>query len=406
MPKKLALDDLKVLELTRVITGSYPGRILANHGATVIHVESEKAPDSLMRSAHPYKDNIPGINRGAYFSKYNVDKYGITLNLTKPDALELMKRLVRWADVFVENNSPGTVMKYGLDYENVKKIKPDIIMVSTCLMGQRGVYANIRGFGAQSVAMAGYYEVTGYPDEGPVGPEGGYTDLVSHQWLVAAILASVDYRNRTGIGQYLDHSQFEAGIHFLAPMILDYTFNGRLAKLQGNRDASACPHGCYRCQGDDRWCTIAVRTDKEWEGFCRVVGEAAWTGDPRFATFLDRKRNEDALERLIEKWTVRYSPEDVMSMMQAAGVPAGIVARGEDLLHDPQLKWRSHFKYLKHQEMGYIPYDESPFRLSETPSEIRKPSPCLGEDNAYVAQEILGLSDEEFVLLMQKGVFE
>jgi len=402
---KAPLKGLKVVELTRAIVGPVTGRVLANCGATVIHVESKRAIEPL-RKMHPYKDNTPHIERSGYYSKYNVDKYGVTLNLTNPEGLSLMKKLIEWADVFAESNVPEVKVKYGLDYENVRRIKPDIIMLSSCQMGQKGPYAGFRGFGTQSAALAGFYGITGHPDKGPVGPVGSYTDLVSHQALVAAILAAVDYRRRTGKGQYLDHSQVEAGVHFLVPMILDYTFNGRLAKLQGNRSPSACPHGCYRCGGDELWCTIAVHTDDQWRAFCRVIGDPPWTKDAKFATFLGRKQHEDEMDEKVEEWTQHHSPAGVMNLMQSAGVPAGIVARGEDLVADPQLKWRQHFKTLDHPEMGAVPYDELPFRFSETFCGVRKPAPCLGEDNDYVAQEILGLSDEAYDEARQKGAFE
>ena len=246
-----------------------------------------------------------------------------------------MKKLIKWADVFIENNAPGVVAKFGLDYENVKKIKPDIIMVSSCQMGQKGVYAKFKAFGTQSAGMAGFHDITGYPPSEIVGPRRAYTDVVTPQWLVTAILASVDYRNRTGLGQYLDNSQLETGIHFLTPMLLDYTFNGRLMKPRVTGIPVLVPDGYYRCRGDDRWCSIAVRTDQEWTAFCRVIGEEVWTRDPKFATFLDRKRNEDELDHLVDVWTINYSPEEVMQLMQSAGVPAGIVATGEDLSLTP-----------------------------------------------------------------------
>ena len=402
---KRPLEGLKVVELTRAIVGPVTGRVLADCGAEVIHVESKRAIEPL-RMMHPYKDDIPHVERSGYYSKYNVDKYGVTLNLTNPDGLALMRRLIARADVFVESNVPEVKVKYGLDYENVKNLRPDIIMLSSCQMGQRGPYAKFRAFGTQSAALAGFYGITGHPDQLPVGPVGSYTDLVSHQFLVATILAAVDYRRRTGKGQYLDHSQVEAGIQFLIPMVLDYTFNGRLAKLQGNRDNAACPHGCYPCKGDDLWCTIAVYTDDQWRSFCRVIGDPAWTGEDRFATFSNRKRHEDDIDRLVGEWTIGRSPGEVMDLMQTAGVPAGIVARGEDLVADPQLKWRGHFKELEHPEMGRVPYDELPFRFSDASCSVHKAAPCLGEDNDYVAREILGLSDDEYDELKQKGALD
>lgn len=399
------LEGLKVLELTRVGVGPCAARFLGDHGATVVHVETARRPDTL-RVIYPYKDGVSGINRAAYFNKYNADKYGMTLDLTKPKGLEIMRRLVSWADVFMESNAPGVVAKYGLSYEEVKEIKPDIIMLSTCQLGQKGPFAQFKAYGVQAAAMAGFHAVTGYPDRDPVGPFGSYTDMVSPQWLIATVIAALDYRRRTGKGQYIDHSQLEAGIHCLATSILDYTMNGRIMGRVGNRESYAAPHGCYRCRGDDRWCVIAVFTDEEWAAFCGVFGSPAWAKDNKFITLLSRKENEDELDRLVEEWTVNYTPYEIMSMMQSAGVAAGMVATGDDLHRDPQLKHQHHFQVVNHTEIGPVPHDNPPFKLLKTPCEVHMAAPCLGEHTEYVCREILGMADEEFVELLQAGVFE
>jgi benzylsuccinate CoA-transferase BbsF subunit len=405
MKKPLPLEGLKIVELTRVAVGPCVGRILGDCGATVIHIETARRPDTL-RIIFPFKDGIAGINRAAYFNKYNADKYGMTLDLTHPQGIKVMHRLIEWTDVFIESNAPGVVAKHGLDYESVKEVKPDIIMLSTCQMGQKGPLARFKGYGVQAAAMAGFHEVTGYPDSGPVGPFGSYTDVVSPQWLIAVIVASLIYRQRSGKGQYIDHSQLETGTHFLGPLILDYTSNGRLATRVSNREESAAPHGAYRCKGEDRWCTIAVCNDEQWDAFCRVIGNPPWTKDTSFSSLLQRKRNEDELDRLVESWTLKHTPEEVMSLMQQVGVASGIIATGEDLHNNPQFRHKGHFKLLNHSEIGEVPFDNPPFQFSKTPCEVRMASPCLGEHNEYICHHILGMSDEEFVELIQSGALE
>jgi len=405
MDKTLPMDGVKIVELARVMVGPCVGRILGDCGATVVHVETAKKPD-ILRIIFPYKDGIAGINRSAYFSKYNADKYGMALDLTRPRGIEVMHRLIKWADVFIESNVPGVVAKHGLDYEGVKEIKPDIIMLSTCQMGQKGPLAQFKGYGVQGAAIAGFHEVTGYPDSGPVGPFGSYTDLVAPQWLIAAVVAALIYRRRTGKGQYIDHSQLETGAHFLAPLIMDHAANKRLAERVGNREEFAAPHGAYRCKGDDRWCTIAVYGDEEWGAFCRVIGIPPWTKQSRFSSLLERKRNEDELDKLVQSWTMEHTAEDVMSLMQQAGVSSGIVATAEDLHRDPQFQHQGHFKLLKHTEIGAVPFDNPPFRFSKTSCEVRMSAPCLGEHNEYICRQILGMSDEEFVELIQSGALE
>jgi benzylsuccinate CoA-transferase BbsF subunit len=401
---RLPLHGVKVLELTRVIVGSGVGRFLGTAGADVVHVESEKRLDFL-RTSFPYKDNVPGINRAGYFHRYNPDKYGIGLDLSNPDGLAIMKKLVAWADVFIESNVPGMVDKFWLDYEHVRKLNPDIVMLSTSQMGREGPLAHYKGFGVQTAAMAGFHQITGYGD-GPMGPFGAYTDMVSIQWLVTALLAALEHRRRTGQGQYIDHSQFEAGVHALAPAILGFTANGEIASQAGNRDALAAPHGCYRCMGEDRWCAIAVYSDEEWRAFCTVLGDPAWTKEDRFASLADRKKNEDELNKLVEEWTRPRTPEDVMATLQSLGVAAGLVSTGEDLNLNPQLAARGYFKVLQHTEIGPTPFSNPPFRFAKAQGEVRKAAPCFGEHTEYVCREILGMSDEEFVDLLEKRVFE
>lgn len=400
-----ALEGLKVLEFTRVIVGPHAGRMLAEHGAQVIIVETIQHPDSL-RVMAPFKDDIPEVNRAAYFAKYAVNKYGITLNLEVPQAVAIFKRLVAWADVVIESQGPTVAARLGVSYNELRQVKPDIIVASTSQMGKSGPWAAFKGFGYQSAAMAGFHHLTGYPDQDPLGPYGAYTDVLAPQFLACAILAALDHRRRTGEGQYIEQSQLEAGVHFLATTVMDYALHGRVAQRQGNRDPYAAPHGCYPCRGEDRWCVIAVGSEEEWQSFCQTTGHPEWAQDPRLATLQARKENEDELDRLVAAWTADYTPQEVMERLQRAGVAAGVVATGQDLHEDPQLRHRQHWRVLEHPEMGPTAYGSPPFQLSRTPWEPCRPAPLLGEHNQYVLQEVLGLSDEELVALLEKGALD
>jgi benzylsuccinate CoA-transferase BbsF subunit len=246
----------------------------------------------------------------------------------------------------------------------------------------------------------------GYRDDDIVAPFSAYTDYIGARYVAIAIIGALEYRRRTGKGQYIDHSQVECSIDFLAPLVLDYEANKRLPERVENRDPHAAPHGAYRCKGEDRWCVIAVSTDEEWKKFCGVMSYPPWTGDPRFTTLSDRKRNEDELDQFVENWTVNHTPEEVVEMMQKGGVPASVVANSKDLAEDPQLRHRKHYEVLEHSEIGPHSYENFAFRLSKTPGGPRTAAPCLGEHNAYVCSEILGLSDEAFVQLLTEGVLE
>ncbi|MFC1978353.1 CaiB/BaiF CoA transferase family protein, partial [Chloroflexota bacterium] len=289
--------------------------------------------------------------------------------------------------------------------EELKKVKPDIIMLSACMQGQTGPKANHPGLGSHLTPLSGFTHITGWPDRPPQNL-GIYTDFITPHFNALAILAALDYRRQTGKGQYLDVSQYEATIHLMAPLILDYVVNQRIADRMGNRYAYAAPHGAYRCRGEDRWCAIAVFTDEEWQSFCRVIGNPAWTTDPKFSTLPARKENEEELDRLVEEWTISHTPEAVMSLMQTAGVAAGVAQNAEDMMeHDPQLKHRNFFRELEHPEMGKHRVRGPAFMLSKSPYELQR-SPLLGEHNEYALKEILGMSDAEVAELVIAGVLE
>lgn len=404
MTRSHALQGIRVVDLSWQFTGPIATRFLGDHGAQVIKVESMSRPDEV-RGYSPYKDNIAGINRSTLFANYNGSKLDITLDLKNPQGLEVAKKIVALSDVVTATFRPGAIEKLGLGYEELQKVKPDIIMVSMTMQGQWGPFSRQPTLGAFFQSAMGFTELIGWPDRTGVIPPMPYPDYIAPWFMLIAILGALSYRENTGKGQYFDLSQLETGLHFLTPVLLDYFVNGRIATRNGNRSNHACPHGAYRCKGDDRWCAISVFTDEEWKALCRVIGSPAWTKDPRFSTLISRKNNEDELDRLIGEWTIDRSPEEVMVSLQTAGVAAGIVQSGQDLIdRDPQLKHRGHCQVMGHPEIGSYVSEMVPFRLSETPPEVKR-APCLGEHNEYVCKEILRISDEEFIELLNSGVF-
>ncbi|MFC1966165.1 CaiB/BaiF CoA transferase family protein [Chloroflexota bacterium] len=402
-PKK-PLDGVKVADFSGLFTGSLTTRILSNYGATVVKIEGRSRPD-VTRVAQPFKDGILGVNRGGSFNQHNTSKLSVALNLAHPKGKEVAKRFAAWADVVVENFAGGAMARMGLGYEELKKVKPDIIMLSSCMMGQTGRYAAHPGLGWHLTALSGFSHIAGWPDREPLSL-GVYTDYIAPHFNVLAILAALDYRRQTGKGQYLDFAQYENGVHFIAPLILDYVVNRRVAGRIGNRSPDAAPHGAYRCRGDDRWCAISVFTDDEWRSFCEVIGNPSWTDDPRFTNLQARKENEEELETLVEEWTINQSAEEVMTIMQAVGVAAGVLQNGEDLLeHDPHLKYRGFFWELDHPEMGKYRAWGHAFALTKSPYELKR-APLLGEHNEHALKEILGMSDDEVAELVIEGVVE
>jgi benzylsuccinate CoA-transferase BbsF subunit len=399
-----ALEGLRILDFSWVITGPLATKFLANLGATVVRVEHQGSVD-LTRSYAPFTGAAPGINRSATFAKSNDGKYGMTLNLNHPKARGVAEKLVRWADVVVENFTPGTMERWRLAYEDLSEINPEIIMIRASLMGQTGPYSHQPGFGTMLQAYAGFSSSMRWPGRMPAGSSVPWTDYSGAGFTAIAVLAALDHRTKWQKGLYIDLSQLEAAQQFLIPALLDSAANGRAWGPMGNRHHFACPHGAYPCQGTDRWCLITVFTEQEWERLKKVMGYPNWSQEERFSSPLKRKRNEDDLDRLLATWTEKHDPKEVMGRLQEAGVPAGMVANGEDLHLDPQLKHRRHFVKIQHPEMGASSYDAPPFRLSMTPHRMDMPAPCMGEHTEFVCRKLLGISDQEFQELLSEGVF-
>lgn len=400
-----ALQGIKIADFTWVAAGPLTTIYLAQCGATVVKVESATRVDG-QRTFPPNKDGIAGMNRSLEFSLDNAGKYGMTINLNHPKGLDVAKRLIVWADVVAENYRPGTMERWGLGYEDLKKINPSIIMFRSSAQGQTGPHADMGTTGITLQSLTGFTFLTGWPDQDPSPPWGAYTDLTVPALGATMLVAALDYRARTGQGQCLDLSQYEASLQYLAPAVLDYVVNGRCASRMGNSCHYAAPHGVYRCAGDDRWCTIAVFSDEEWKAFCKAIKQPDWSKNPRFATLVDRKANEEELNRLIEEWTINHTAEEVMVLMQESGISAGVVENAADLVKDPQLKKRAVFQPLDHDEIGQVLHRGAAFKLSRTPWKLEMPGPCLGQHTEYVCREFLNMSDQEFVDLLNSGAFE
>ncbi|MBN2321796.1 MAG: CoA transferase [Acidobacteria bacterium] len=403
---KKVFEDLKIAAFSWAMVGPLTLKFFADHGATVIRVETSLRP-CVTRTSAPYKDNIPGINRSGYFNHFSANMMSLSLNMKSPEGLSVARELIAWSDVVMENFTPGVMDKWGLGYEELKKIKPDIIMVRQNGFGIEGPYKNLAAFGMILAAIAGIPNYIGWPDGGPlpVGV-GAYTDSISPRFASAALIAALDYRDRTGKGQLIDLAQFETALYFLMPGLLDTAANGREPVRNGNAVDCAAPHNVYPCRGEERWCTIAATDEVQWKALCGAMGKSELAQDPRFDTLQHRKENEKALDAEIEAWTVERTPEEVMTVLQAAGVAAGVVENASDVFKDPQLRRRGLFWPMQHDEMGEFTHLGTSMILSKTPAQATKPSPCIGEHNEYVITKVLGKTDEEFVELLVAGALE
>jgi crotonobetainyl-CoA:carnitine CoA-transferase CaiB-like acyl-CoA transferase len=401
LPAAAPFEGLKVLDLAWVVAGPAIGRVLADYGATVIRVESSVRIE-VARVMGPFPGGTPDPQRSALYDTCNTGKLGLALDLNQPAGREIVRDLTQWADVLIESFMPGQMRRWGLDAETLRALNPSLVGLSTALMGQSGPYATLAGFGQIGAAMAGFQGLVGYEGQSPVGPYGPYTDFVGPRFSLVALVAALDHRRRTGEGCWLDVSQAEAGINFLAAEVVQGAASGRYACARGNRDPQVSPNGVFACAGEDQWIAITAKDDAAWARLAGLVGGEAL--DAAFATLAGRKAQEDRLEGAIEAWTRTRRAEDVERELQALGVAAHKAAASEDMVADPQLAARGHFQRLPHPLGGESVFESSRFALSGTPARYVRPAPHFGRDAHTVLADILGYDQTRIAELEGAGV--
>ncbi len=402
------LDGVKVLDLTWFGAGPIGTRALANMGAEVIRVETQKRPDGL-RVAGPKPEGNRSLNVSGYYNNFNSEKKSITLDLTTEKGHELGLELVRWADIFMTNMTNRAVRQIGMTWDVVREANPGIIAMYQPMQGLTGPHAEFIGFGAVLSAVCGVNYLAGYEDRKPIGVGTNYPDYVVNPMHAAiALMGALRHKRRTGEGQLIDMSQLESSVAALAGPVFAWD-NARIEhRRQGNRVPYAAPHGAYlaSAEGDreDRWLVLACLTDDQWRAAAGVMGHAEWAEDERFVSLPDRRANEDALDALIADWAATQRGSDALERLQAAGVPAGLVLNASEVLADPHLRERGYYAYPEHAEAGVRAYDGPGFRLSKTPIEVRGPAPLLGEHTFEIATEVLGLEPDEVAQLIAEEV--
>ncbi len=380
-----ALEGLKILDFMWVMAGPAGSRILADYGANIVRIDSEARLDTA-RTLQPFRDDEGLPDNTALYSNMNAGKRGLSLDLAKPASRDVVHDLVRWADVVLESFSPKAMKGFGFDYASLREVKPDLVMLSSCIMGQTGPYTSLAGYGTMAAAISGFFAITGWPDRAPSGPFGAYTDYISPRYLVAAVMAAVEHHRATGRGQYIDFSQGEASLQQLTPLLLDWSVNGRLAARRGNRDEMFAPHGVFRCTGDDQWVAIAVTTDEQWRALCDLIGGNGLDN----LTASQRHDRVEELEKLIEAWTSGRSKSEAMAACIQVGVPAHQVQGSADALADPQLGHRRHFIEVGHPTQGTTWIENTRFHLSRNPADVTYGGPSWGEHSWEILSEELG----------------
>lgn len=398
-PHSQPFAGLRVADFAWVGVGPLISKFLADHGATVVHVESSTAPD-VLRLGPPFRDGVAGIDNSQFMANFNSSKLGLAANLSTGEGREIARKLVAWADVVVESYTPGTMAKWGLDYASISQGRPDLVMLSTCLRGQTGPERAYTGFGGQGAAMAGIHALTGWPDRAPAGPWGAYTDFINPRFGIAALSSALMHRARTGRGQYLDLSQVEVGAHFIEPVLLDYTVNGRVWPAMGHNSIYECPHGVFATDGHERYIAISVATETQWQALCAIAPLADFAGLQALA---QRQAKKQPIEDALRAWCAPQEGFALAERLRAAGVPASMVLRPTDLYEDAQLAHRGFFVTLEHSNMGPTPYDGPVTHFSDTPAILRKAAPCLGEDSHAILTGILGYSEDDVARFAEAG---
>ena len=402
------LDGLKVCDATWYGAGPIATRALANLGADVIRIETEKRPDGL-RIAQPKPDGEESLNQSGYYNNFNAEKRSITIDLTTERGHELGIELVKWADVFATNMTARAIRQIGLTWENVQEVNPEIIGLYEPMQGLTGPHSEFQGFGALLSAICGVNYLAGNEDEPPIGVGTNYTDyVITPIHAAVAVMAAVRHKRRTGEGQLIDMSQLESSVSGMAGALFAWD-NGQVRyERLGNRVPYAAPHGAYLANeiGDrpDHWVAIACMTDFQWAALSTVMERPELAQDMRFATLQERKKNEIELDDIIGEWVSGFKAPDVMNKLQAASVPAGMVQKASEVLQDPHLAAREFYAYPDHSEAGKRAYDGPGFRLSETPHEIRGAAPLLGEHTWEICSEVLGMDSGEIGQLMAEQV--
>jgi crotonobetainyl-CoA:carnitine CoA-transferase CaiB-like acyl-CoA transferase len=426
-----ALDGVRIIDLTWLQVGPQATRLLASFGAEVIRIEWRKrAAIDFLRYMEPFAPDhatpdggrsqgaargrgVRGdFDRGAYYNNTNPGKYGITLNLNHPKGRELLKRMVRDANAICENFSPGQMEKWGLGYDELRKINPRIIYLQTTGFGKAGTYNNYVSYGPTAQAFSGLTFLSGLPEPHP--PAGwGYSYLDHSPGYFGAILlmTALHRQRQTGVGAYIDMTQTETGLMLTGTSLLEHQITGQPTTRYGNRmpylDWS--PHGAYRCLGDDNWIAISVQSDEQWRSLIDTIGSPAWATDARYATASGRKANQDEVDRQLTVFTITQDRYALMDRLQSRGIPAGVVQKSSDRFdHDPQLKARGYFVDLPHSAIGTWPVEGFPAKLSGSPADVGgrtgRAAPKLGEDSDFVYREILGLTSDELAQLREEDV--
>ena len=398
------LSGLRVLDLSWVVAGPMIGRCLADFGAQIIRVESSKRPE-VARLTGPFPGGVRDLDRSGLYENCNAGKRGITLDLATPEGREIVAQLASRADVLVESFAPGQMDRWGLGYDALSRGNPGLVMLSTSLMGQRGPWHGLAGFGNIGAAMSGIQMLAGREGADPVGPYGPYTDFVAPRLALPVLLAALEDRRKTGLGRHLDVSQAEAGMQFIATAFAEHAATGRIPVARGNRDPLAVPNNCYPCRaapGETAWVALSIPDDTAWTALRDVTGLPALS-DPGLRTRAGRHADEARIDEALAAWTREMTAQEAEDLLQDAGIAAHVVASPDDLARDPQLAALGHFASTPRADGTPAWHEACRFVLSGTPALTAFAAPHFGRDSDAILTE-LGLPPDRIAQLHANGI--
>jgi len=392
----LPLEGYRIIEFGFAVAGGTPGLLLADLGAEVIKVESREHLDGLRLGVGARKDIPDPEERNPHFHWVNRNKLGVTVNMKHPRGVEMVLRLAAQSDALVENYSAGTLESLGIGYAALRAARPDIVVVSLTGAGQTGPQRDLLAYANVMSSLAGLEALIGYPDEGePLLAYPAYSDMSTATHAALATLLALFHRRRTGEGQHVDVSGWESTTSLLGPALMDYALNKRVQGLQGNRHQSVAPHGVYPCKGENRWIALAVEDDDAWEGLRRAMGDPEWAADPALADGYGRVQRRDDLETRVAAWTRERAVEELVPLLERAGVTVAPAATPTELARDPHFRQRGVFMEITHPRTGEEVTSVAPWQVGPEPLRVRRPTPVVGEHTRYIFREVLGLADAE-----------
>ena len=409
-----ALEGLRILDLTQVAVGPYATMMLGFMGAEVIKVESCSRMDISRGQARPASGSAalypqgeigerPWDRTGHYIHR-NVNKHSLTLDLATPRGRELLLQLAAKCDVLVENYRASVMDRLGLGYDVLSQVNPQLIYLKISSQGATGPERNYGSLGSTLEQTAGLASITGYRDGIPLMTNETFPDPVVGMLAVGVLMAALRQRRQTGHGTLIDLAQREVTAAMLGEHVVAHSATGHVPGPAGNRHPHLAPQGVYPCNGEDMWVSISVANDLQWQHLCQAIGQPQLAQDPRFSTLPARHEHADVIDAILSAWTQEQTHYQVMQVLQDHGVPAGAVLRGGDTIADPHLHARGFWDEVDHPESGPYQQVTTPWHLSKSPRRTATPAPSLGQHNAYVLGDILGLSASEIAALAQEGI--